>query len=117
MKSLLIISSKSPYGSDCAQEALDAALTASAFTTTRLLFIRDGVLQLLDGQQARQVGRKQFTAGFAALAHYGVTDVFVCEESLARRGLTGRKLVIAAQPAGRPELRRLLQTHEQVLSF
>lgn len=114
---LLIVSSKAPYGTGFAQEALDAVLAVSVFTPVRLLFMRDGVFQLTPGQEGGAAGRKTFTRGFAALPHYGVQDLFVCEESLARRGLSLDELAVAVQPAKSRDIQQLLASHQQVLSF
>ena len=116
MQPLLIISSKSPYNSSFAQEALDAALAASVFAETRLLFIRDGVWQLVKHQQGTDAGRKTFTDGFAALPHYGISDVYVCRQSLRKRGLAAEDLMIEAESADRTSIQQLLLNH-RILAF
>ncbi|MFJ3487319.1 sulfurtransferase complex subunit TusC [Pseudomonas sp. NPDC090202] len=91
-KSLLIISRQSPWSGPSAREALDIALAGGAFDLPlAMLFMDDGVLQLLPAQQASQLQQKDLTANLQALSMFGVDDLFACGSSLAERGM---------QPAG-----------------
>ena len=56
-KSLLLLIRHSPYGSSLARASIDVALAAAAFDqAVSLLFVGDGVLQLLPEQRTEQQG-------------------------------------------------------------
>lgn len=106
-KSLLIISRQAPWSGPSAREALDIVLAGGAFDLpVGLLFMDDGVFQLLPGQNAKAVQQKNLTANLQALSMFGVEDLFACRDSLADRG------ILADQVAG--EDLNLLATEEIV---
>jgi tRNA 2-thiouridine synthesizing protein C len=87
-KSLLIISRQSPWSGPSAREALDIALAGGAFDLpVGMLFMDDGVFQLLGAQNASLLQQKDLTANLKALSMFGVDDVFACGTSLAERGM------------------------------
>jgi tRNA 2-thiouridine synthesizing protein C len=62
-KSLLVISRQAPWSGLSAREALDVVLAGGAYDLPiGLLFMDDGVLQLLQGQDAAAVQQKDLTA-------------------------------------------------------
>lgn len=117
MKSLLIIS-RHPPARLAAREALDMALAAAAFgVPTALLFMEDGVLQLLKGQDAKAVGQKSLAANLQALELYGVEDVMVCQHSLAERGVQARQCMLDCRTVDNAQIANLLEHYDQVLSL
>lgn len=94
-KSLLIISRQSPWSGPSAREALDIALAGGAFDLPlAMLFLDDGVLQLLPAQSASQLQQKNITANLQALSMFGVEDLFACGTSLAERGMMPDELSV-----------------------
>lgn len=79
-----------PYADLRGQEALDAVLATSVFEQDiSLLYMDDGVYQLLDQQQeGALLHRKQASATIGALRLYDVEQLFICAKSLKQRGLT-----------------------------
>lgn len=117
MKSLLIIS-RHPPARLAAREALDMALAAAAFgVPTGLLFMDDGVLQLLKGQDAQAVGQKSLAANLQALELYGVEDVLVCGQSLAARGIHTRQCLLDCRALDSAQIAQLLLHYDQVVSL
>jgi tRNA 2-thiouridine synthesizing protein C len=58
-KSILIVLRHSPYGSSLAKASLDVAFAHAAFEqSVDLLFLGDGVLQLLPEQDSQLLGMK-----------------------------------------------------------
>lgn len=116
--SILVFSARAPHGSGLPQEALDAVLMASAFVQTRLVFIRDGVYQVLRDQDPTLLGTKDVAAGFGALPHYGVHELLVCRSSLQARGIDESLLLEGLTPVSAEDIRVLLgQPDQQVLTF
>ncbi|WP_339648586.1 sulfurtransferase complex subunit TusC [Halopseudomonas pelagia] len=117
MKSLLVISCHPPARL-AAREALDLVLAAAAFgVPTGLLFMDDGVLQLLKGQDAKAAGQKSLSANLQALELYGVEDVMVCQHSLAARGLKARQCLLDSRVVDSAEIASLLEHYDQVVSL
>ncbi len=117
-RSLLFLNRHAPHGTIHAQEALDAVLMASAFEPhIELLFIDDGVFQLLAGQLPEEAGLKNFSAAFRALQMYDIEDVYVDRESLQVRGLQAQDLLLAVKLLNRQQCEDKLEMADVVLSF
>jgi len=116
-KKILFITSKAPYGSSYAKEALDAVLMASAFgQQISLLFLDDGIFQLKK-DQAPQHGQKNISATFPALELYDVNNIYVDELALQKRGMTRQDLVINTVAFNDEKIRQLMAEQDQILAF
>jgi len=88
-KKFLYVNRKAPYGTVYALESLEVVLIGAAFEQdVQLLFIDDGVFQLMKGQNTKGIENKNFSPTYSALGDYEVTKIFVSQESLAERGLS-----------------------------
>lgn len=118
-KKLLFISRHAPYGSSLAKDALDAILAASAYEQDiALLFMDDGVFQLLPAQQAEQIEQKSFSALLHVLSLYEIEKVYVHEESLEKRQITINELAIEKiQVVDSTQVTRLFGEQDHLLSF
>jgi tRNA 2-thiouridine synthesizing protein C len=93
-KKLLFISRHAPYGTSLAKEALDAVLAASAYNQDiSLLFMDDGVFQLLNNQETKSIHQKNFAMMLQALSYYDIEQVYVHQESLQARHLSPNELL------------------------
>lgn len=118
MSDLLIIFRKAPIGSSWAREALDLALVGAAFgQKVSLLFMGDGVYQLLGNQQPEQVAQKGTQAMMKALPIYDIDQIFVAQVSLDERGLNSTQLGFDCKALQQTEIQALLQSHQQVFNF
>lgn len=89
VKKLLYVNRKAPYGTIYALESLEVVLIGAAFQQdVRLAFLDDGVYQLTRGQNTNEIGVKNFSPTYKALADYDVKTIYVEQESLNIRGLT-----------------------------
>jgi tRNA 2-thiouridine synthesizing protein C len=118
-KSLLIISRQSPWSGPSAREALDIALAGGAFDLPLgMLFLDDGVLQLLPAQNARALQQKDLTANLQALSMFGVDDLFACGTSLNERGIDSASLSLEELAILQPqELAALIDRYDQVITI
>ena len=88
-KSFVFINRKAPYGTIYALEALEIVLIAGAFEQqVKLIFMDDGVYQLIRNQDPSAIGMKNFSKTFGALGDYDVEQIYVDYESLNMRGLS-----------------------------
>jgi tRNA 2-thiouridine synthesizing protein C len=118
MKAIAIIFRQSPHGNAAGREALDLALMAATYEQqVHLIFIDEGVLNLLDNQQPELIGCKDYIATFKALDLYEVASVVVSEVSLCGFGLDKTALVYPATVADDGQIRQLLAQVDEVLVF
>ncbi len=118
-KKILLVSRQSPYSSGSAREALDVALAAAIYEQDlSLLFMDDGVFQLLQDQAPGEINQKRLSANLQALPLYGVEKIFVHFESLEMRKITPEELVLEdIQLLTSSEIGRLMGEQDQILSF
>lgn len=118
-KKILFISRHAPYGSSLAKDALDAILAASAYEQQlSLLFMDDGVFQLLANQAADEIGQKSFAAILPVLSLYEINSIYVHYESLVKRQITINELVLdSVQIIDSAAICSLLAQQDQLLSF
>ncbi|MCB1845977.1 MAG: sulfurtransferase complex subunit TusC [Halieaceae bacterium] len=117
-RSTLAVIRHAPYGSSLARAAIDVSLANAAFDQpVELLFMGDGVLQLLPAQDAAALGRKNLARLLASLPLYGIEQVYVDAESAARYRVDLAQSPVAAVPLEATALRALLREHDQLLGF
>ena len=117
-KSLLIISRQAPWNGPSAREALDIALAGGAFDLPLgMLFLDDGVFQLLAGQQPSALQQKDLAANLQALPLFGVEELYVSARSLSERGLDEVQLALPAQALDDAALTLLLDRFDHVVTI
>ena len=117
-KSLLLICRHAPWSGPTAREALDVALAGGAFDLPNaLLFLDDGVFQLVPGQQAACLQQKDLGANLQALSLFGVEALYVASRSLAERGLEGQPLSLPVEPLDDAGLRALINRYDHVITL
>ena len=117
-KSLLIISRQAPWAGPSAREALDIALAGGAFDLPLgLLFLDDGVFQLVASQQPAVLQQKDLGANLQALPMFGVEELFVSSRSLAERGLEEATLALPAERLDDTALTLLLDRFDLVVTI
>lgn len=117
-QSLLIISRQAPWSGPTAREALDIALAGGAFDLPiGLLFLDDGVLQLMPAQQPAALQQKDLSANLQALPMFGVEALYVSARSLEERGLRGQPLSLAVEALDDAALTTLIDRYDQVITL
>jgi tRNA 2-thiouridine synthesizing protein C len=117
-KRILIVCRKAPYGNSLAREALDIALATSVFDQTlALLFMGDGVWQLMPGQDSMGIPNKNHSKQLSALPLYDVNDIYIDSEALAHRKLDADTLILPAKPLATKDIGQFIDSFDTVLSF
>lgn len=117
-KRYLIICRRPPYGESYAREALDVALAAAAFDQpVTLLFLGDGVMQLLKAQDTIAIGEKSFEKQLSALPLYDIDTMYIDAHALNQRGFTIADLSLSTQTVSENEIVALVKNHDVVLNF
>jgi len=117
-KSFLIVNRKAPFGSAFAKEALDVGLIAAAFgQKLSLLFMDDGVYQLLKNQNPSDINQKNSSQTLPMLEMYDVKDIYVEAESLQARNLQSEDLLISVQIIDSQATAELIDQQDILLNF
>ena len=118
MKKFMFVNRKAPYGTIYALEGLEVVLIAATFDQdVSLVFLDDGVYELVKGQDTKGTGIKNHSKTYRALEGYDVEKLYVERESLAARGLTEDDLLVDITVLGRDELAALMREQDVVLGF
>jgi len=117
-KTILIVNRKAPFGSAFAKEALDVGLIAAAFgQKLGMLFMDDGVYQLLKQQDPADINQKNSSQTLPMLEMYDVKEVYVEAESLQARNLSAADLLIPVDIIDSQTTSELLEQQDILLNF
>lgn len=116
MKKIAIINSQSPFNTPTGRESLDLALIFGAFEqAVTVIFIEDGVYQLLDGQNPEAVDTKDYLSTMKAFDLYDIEQVVACREDIDSRGVS--KLSMDVEVLGNDQIGQLLDTFDHVITM
>lgn len=118
-KKLLVISRRAPYGTSLAREALDVTLAASVYDQDiGMLFMDDGVFQLIKNQNSEEITQKNLSATLSALSLYGVDNIYAHKDSLEDRDLKINELIWDdIKILTSEDVKNLLDQQDHLLSF
>lgn len=97
IKKFMYLNRRAPYGTIYAWESLEVVLIGAAFDQeVSLMFVDDGVYQLVKGSDTSKSEMKNFMPTYRTLGDYGVRHLYVDKASLEARGLTAEDLIEVA---------------------
>lgn len=97
IKKFMYLNRRAPYGTIYAWESLEVVLIGAAFDQeVSLMFVDDGVYQLVKGSDTSKSAMKNFMPTYRTLGDYGVRHLYVDKASLEARGLTADDLIEVA---------------------
>ena len=97
IKKFMYLNRRAPYGTLYAWESLEVVLIGAAFDQeVSLMFVDDGVYQLVKGCDTSESDMKNFMPTYRTLGDYGVRHMYVDQASLEARGLTTEDLIEVA---------------------
>ena len=118
IKKFMFVNRRAPYGTVYALEALEVVLISAAFDQdVSMVFIDDGVYELVKGQQTKAIDMKNFSPAYRALEGYDIEKLYVDEESLKARGLTTKRLLVPVEVLNSEQLAELMDQQDVVISF
>ena len=118
MKKFMFVNRKAPYGTVYALESLEVVLIAATLDQdVSLVFLDDGVYELVKGQNTKAVGIKNFSPSYRALEGYDVEKLYVERESMDARGLSEDDLLVPVEVLSSAEMAALMAEQDVVLSF
>ena len=118
VKKFMFVNRKAPYGSIFALESLEVVLISATFDQeVSLVFIDDGVYELVKGQQTKGIGMKNFSPSYRALEGYDVEKLYVDRDSMEQRGLRETDLLVPVELLDAGQMGFLMQQQDVILSF
>lgn len=118
---LAFLFTQPPFGTATSREGLDALLAASAFCDEDdilILFLDDGVFNLLEAAEPVEILQKNHLATFKLLELYELSECYICQESVSERGLESSQFSLKhAKLQPRAELIGKLKSATKVLNF
>jgi tRNA 2-thiouridine synthesizing protein C len=118
IKKVMFVNRKAPYGTIYALESLEVVLITATFDQdVSLVFLDDGVYELMKGQNTKALGIKNFSPAYRALDGYDVEKLYVERESLEARGLSEAQLLVDVEVLSSAEMGELMGEQYVVLSF
>ena len=118
IKKVMFVNRKAPYGTVYALESLEVVLITATFDQdVSLVFLDDGVYELLKGQNTKAIGIKNFSPTYRALDGYDVEKLYVERESLEARGIDESQLLVDVEVLSSAQMGELMGEQDVVLSF
>jgi tRNA 2-thiouridine synthesizing protein C len=118
VKKFMYVNRRAPHGTIYAQESLEVVLVGAAFDQdVSIVFMDDGVYQILKDQDTSAIGTKNFSKTFRALEMYDVEKLYVEKESMQARGISEDDLNVPVEVISSEEIGRLMEQHDVILSF
>ncbi|MFZ2649099.1 MAG: sulfurtransferase complex subunit TusC [Burkholderiaceae bacterium] len=118
MKKFMFVNRKAPYGTIHALESLEVVLIAATFDQdVSLVFLDDGVFELVKGQNSKGIGIKNFSPTYRALEGYDVEKLYVERESMQARALSEADLLVPVEVLSSSQMADLMAEQDVILSF
>ncbi len=118
MKKFMFVNRKAPHGTIYALESLEVVLITATFDQdVSLVFLDDGVYEIVKGQSTKGIGIKNFSPSYRALEGYDIEKLYVERESLESRGLTEADLLVPVEVLDSAQMAALMAEQDVVLSF
>jgi tRNA 2-thiouridine synthesizing protein C len=117
-ENILIIIRQAPFSSSLPDAALDIVLTAAAFEQkVALLFMGDGVLHLLDKQDAGKSSMKNISKALPSLELYDVELVYCEEAAFIDKNIKTEELVYQPEFLSLTQIAIFMEEADQVFNF
>ena len=118
IKKFMFVNRKAPYGTIYALEGLEVVLVSAAFDQdVSMVFIDDGVYELVKGQATKAIDVKNFSPTYRALEGYDIEKLYVDKASLQARGLSKENLIVPVEILDTMEMAELMDQQDIVISF
>ena len=118
VKKFMFVNRKAPYGTVYALEGLEVVLISAAFDQdVSMVFLDDGVYELVKGMNTKGLEVKNFSPTYRALEGYDIEKLYVERESLAARGLSEENLLVPVEVLSSAQLAELMSQQDVVISF
>jgi tRNA 2-thiouridine synthesizing protein C len=113
----MFVNRRAPYGTIYALEILESVLISAAFEQDiSVAFLDDGVFQIKKGHDTKDLGMKNFSPTYRALAGYDIEKLYVEKESMEARGLGPDDFLVKVQVVPAAELSKLMAEQDVLIT-
>ena len=117
-KRWLVLLRRPPYGTNLSKAGLDTALAAAAFDQpVDVLFMGDGVLQLVPQQDGESLGVKTLGKQIASLPMYDIEQVYVDATAARDYAIDLEEVPVAVTPLDDDGIAELIAGADALLGF
>ena len=117
VRKFMFVNRRAPYGTIYALEILESVLISAAFEQDiSVAFLDDGVFQIKKGHDPKDLGMKNFSPTYRALAGYDIEKLYVEKESMEARGLGPDDFVVKVQVMPSAELSKLMAEQDVIVT-
>ncbi len=117
VKKFMFVNRKAPHGTIYALEALEVVLISAAFDQdVSLVFVDDGVYQLIKGVNTKGIEVKDFSKTYRALEGYDIEKLYVDKDSMEARGLSEDDLIVDVTVLDSAGMAALMADQDVVIS-
>ncbi len=117
-KRIVIALRQAPYGNSLSREAIDIALAAGVFEQNlALVFIGDGVWQLLNDQDSEAAGSKNHQKMLSALPLYDISEIYIDEAALRERSIESHQLSLNGHLLSEAAIIGVFESADVILNF
>ncbi|NQZ09472.1 MAG: sulfurtransferase complex subunit TusC [Algicola sp.] len=118
MKTIAIINTQSPFNTPAGRDSLDLALIFGAFEQpVTVIFLGDGVYQLLDGQNPEAIDTKDYLSTMKAFELYDIEHIVCGLDDMKNRGISVNKLSMPVEALPNAQIGELLNTFDHVITM
>ena len=118
IKKFMFVNRKAPHGTIYALEGLEVVLVSAAFDQdVSMVFVDDGVYELIKGVNTKGIEVKDFSKTYRALDGYDIEKLYVEKVSMDTRGLTEDDLIVDVTVLDSAEMANLMAEQDVVISY
>lgn len=118
MKTIVFIFKSTPIGSSLSREGIDMALAAASFDqSVKVIFLGDGVFQLLKSQTSNEMIEKNIAKMISSFELFGICDIVVDKQSLQDRSLKHSDLIESLPLQISTDIKEVVNTADHIINF
>jgi len=118
MKTIAFIFRQTPLGGSLSREAIDMALATASFDqNVKVIFLGDGVWQLIKSQAGTSMMPKRISKMLSSFEMFGIDSVHVDEQSLAARAIDINTLIDTIPLQITSDITRVIDSANHVVTF
>ena len=118
VKKFMFVNRKAPHGTIYALEGLEVVLVSAAFDQdVSMVFVDDGVYELIKGMNTKGIEVKDFSKTYRALDGYDIEKLYVEQSSMDARGLTEADLIVDVTVLDSAEMASLMAEQDVIISY
>lgn len=118
MKKIAILNTQPGFNHPTARESLDLALIFGTYEQqVSVIFLGDGIYQLLDNQDPELIDSKDYLSTMKAFPLYDIDHIVACADDMEARGVINLPLSMNIELLSQAEIAQQLKTFDHVITM